>query len=652
MDENLLLDPVEETGGGRVEVSLHSGSIFVGPEGPSWGDAAIEQSLSEAIYGQVPVDFSIPNRRVEIPLIVLSSSAMTFAGARRLLQQKVALIQQQGGILKRQLRDGSTIYLDVVNATLSLSGSTEQAQQDLDDRARLVLETLPDWYGEEIELTTVTTADGRLLAVIPHVPGDYPARLRAVLSSRSAVAQRSLVFATRHSDTSPTAAMDYLASALTPIGASVRTGTSIEYTGLPPTWVGVLSTDVDGAGPMTHNGTHRILALTTRSAAMQMRWEYAAGSDYSPELRPIVAVPAGTSWTDLGQVVIPRAAAGAHEWTGRLLVNPPAGATFRCRRLLVLPVNDACGRVNAPTAEPTAPAVAAWDELTHAAGTLDGKRTPSGLTWAGAGSAAGAFLTSGSDVYRDDAGDTSPRFATLPVGLDAVDVRCTVRLTGSTFGFLTALFAGVTARYVDASNCVTGGVIQGGDADSYVFALNVIIGGVENSVWTPSTPGLLTGSHAYRLVVDPAGTATLYIDGVQVLQTTHAALGPRGALARGAAGIFDHNNSRTTGRPRRFSQFSVGVAAPVGEAVLFPGSTAELSTTGFRRAAPDGVAFAAQTVIGDHPRLPVSGAEGRAVEFYARLARAVHGQPDEETADAAEMTVLARPCFLFTPDGA
>jgi hypothetical protein len=64
--DQIVLDP-SELSTGRAELDI---SNFIKADGVDWGDAAIEAYMAEASVGQIPVDFRVPNRTVQIPLVL------------------------------------------------------------------------------------------------------------------------------------------------------------------------------------------------------------------------------------------------------------------------------------------------------------------------------------------------------------------------------------------------------------------------------------------------------------------------------------------------------------------------------------------------------------------------------------------------------
>lgn len=642
MKEQITLDP-SEVSGDRVEVALHGGAFNLAEAGPLWGDALVEAAMAAGEYGSVPIDFTVPNRIVELPLSIRATRTMSFADARRLLQQKAALLQQDGGWLKREMRDGSKLYLDVIGATLRLGGGSEQALRDFDADAVLLLETLPDWYGDEVELGAAS-GDGAVRVSLTNVPGDHPARLRVVLRDGSGAAQRSLLFAARHEQAATTAAMDFRAVDLTPLGGATSRATYVEYATLPPTWVAALSTRLASGGHMTHVGTHRVWVLAAASGsgsgAASTRLEYTAGSGAAPELKPIRALTPFPTWLDLGEVQLPRAAAGAQRWEGRILVSAPTGWAFNAYRVRVLPVEDAYGKINATTVLATGDSVAAWDTFAHAAGALSGKTAPEGGRW----TVVGTILTSGEVAYRTAVGTAIAVLADIEAA--QTDLRASIDAAAPGAG--TTVWAGLVGREGTGRH-VRGGVSNHGDG-LHSFWLYVMIDGVATTIADSGyRPGNLLGWHDYRLVIDTAGNARLDVDGAAVVQAFHASLATGGALASGSIGLYDSTTASSSPR-RSYDNFFMGETAQALDAVLHPNRAAEITTTGYRRAGSDGLAYAPLVIHGDLPRLPVSGAERRPVEFYVTTSRAIHGQAAGLEEDRLDATVLARPCYLFTPD--
>jgi hypothetical protein len=100
---------------GRQELNLNSGVIAVQQAGIDWGEAAVKAFLAEQLWGESAVSYRVPNRVVTLPLGLGmgNGSIGEEEEARGKLQQKIALLQRQGGVLlrKRQLATDLHNYL-------------------------------------------------------------------------------------------------------------------------------------------------------------------------------------------------------------------------------------------------------------------------------------------------------------------------------------------------------------------------------------------------------------------------------------------------------------------------------------------------------------------------------------------------------------
>ena len=111
----------------RTELNLNTASIQVmGGEGKGidWGEAQIKAFMAEQRYGEVPTDYRVPNRIVQIPLVLGARQRGTTAeaaSAQESLQQKVGLFQKEGGALMRERAGGGQkLFCDIVNASLTV----------------------------------------------------------------------------------------------------------------------------------------------------------------------------------------------------------------------------------------------------------------------------------------------------------------------------------------------------------------------------------------------------------------------------------------------------------------------------------------------------------------------------------------------------
>ena len=150
--ERVILNPSAVAGADRVEINLHSGAIRVDKPGPDWGQAEINLFMAKLAMGSISIDSEWPNRVITIPLLLGMNG--DFDAARIALQAEAARICEEGGTLMREVIGGSYgeagghLFADLVKATVKFSGGTEQAMQGLDPEAQLILEALPDFYGD------------------------------------------------------------------------------------------------------------------------------------------------------------------------------------------------------------------------------------------------------------------------------------------------------------------------------------------------------------------------------------------------------------------------------------------------------------------------------------------------------------------------
>lgn len=358
--ELLVLDPAE-IANERVSFNL---TPYVGEAGPDWGDAAIEQFLADVERGQLPIDYRVPNRTVTIPLI-LTERDEDYDTLRTTLQQKVALWQRQGGWIKRATTTGA-VYAEVTGATLKLGGSTMATVYELDVDAILTLTCIPDFFGDEINLPSVTGTGEAVIVYTDRIRGDYPGRCRIIVNENVGNDQRSLIWAwrSRYKSFDPTAQIAYEAEKLTPSAVPVGTSaplTPVVATDLPglsgggaitlqnialsnvdasqparyPNWRAVVDTKILADGSeLTHEGTYRVWARVNSFRPHASAWPgirvrlvWTTGDLTRPTENRMAkitaygeAVTSGVNYTilDLGEINIQRAPIGIHHWTGQI----------------------------------------------------------------------------------------------------------------------------------------------------------------------------------------------------------------------------------------------------------------------------------------------------------------------------------------------
>lgn len=667
----------------RAELDL---TDLIGDVGPDWGDAEIEAYMAEASRGQLPVDFRMPNRQIQIPLVLRDLSDMTFEEARQSVQAKVGLFQREGGWLKRQTGAGHW-YADIVNASLKLGGGSAQALLGIDADAVLTFETLPDFYGDEIQLDDMT-GTGELVGVLKQggvnalITGDHPGRVRIAATDLSGQNQVALMWGLRSENYSPgpTAALVYEAELLTPMdaaavasqaGASGAGSNVIRHSTLSTTtnWVPVLSTTVlSGALDLTHRGTYRVWARvyaeTTDSliSPPKVRLVWDVGDLVQPVENPSVTIPTPFSWfaVDLGEIRLDAPPVGAHRWRGIVQALGAVGANLvAVDKVWLVPIDEGYGVLRGMTSSVEGlGGDFARDGFAQSAGALAGKTAPIGGVWAASGSATDlAVEAAGHTAQRSSLDASIPHFDTLPTNRTGVLVQADFKSTLTASGPATE--HGIVARYVDTSNYLylvfeVGNLLGGATFANLTFRTK-IAGSTSGPSESFTTDSFVAGRYySLRLTVDALGQASAWAweTGTTrpvepTLSFTSPDLATGGALASGLVGIRDQSDLIAV--TRNYDNF---YASPiVSDAVLFASQSAELRTDGMFREDSTGIGYGTVSqVVGDLPRLPPSGLEGRPVELFVKPTRGDLAVIPDTGIDDIGVQVLYRPSWLFVPE--
>jgi hypothetical protein len=666
--ETLVLDPVEvATGRSQLDISA-----YVKAEGVDWGDGAIETFMADRERGSAPVDFRTPNRQIVLPLNIKPIAGVSFVAARRNIQAKVARIQIEGGWFKRTTAAG-TLFLDVVNATLHFGGDWMQATRGVDTNAELHLEAIPDWYGPEVTLPDrVDTTNGDLIWTESNIPGDYPGRIRLVVDDDQGVSQLGLLWGVRcrHYSNSTTAALRYFASQLTPLDAASFTGGAIIHPSISTSWTPMASTDLAGVS-MTHTGTYRVWArvsvasqATANLPRFRLVWD--VGDFALPTENRPAQLPIGnqTMPLDLGEVRLDRVPAGTHRWRGVIQAAGFAGGeNVTLDRLWFQPVDEGCGVLRAPTnVDPGLNPYLGRDEFNQSAGVLTGKAAPVGGTWQGAGNT-NDFVVDATNrwvqrVFNPDVDANTGRYAILSAGsASTVAAQVDVLLaTPATGGTALSLYQGVVARYSDTNNWLMATLLSTGTDQGSTVTVRKRQAGTVSTLASVAVARPLGSWYTIRLWASSTGTWSVWAGlqgGVLTLLATgtDTALATGGALASGRSGFYDAwvSSGQAGGSSiiRRYDNF--GSWVPTSDAVLFASQSAELRTEGMFREDATGVAFGpVSKVVGDLPRIPPSGVEGRPVQFFLKASRGDFDTLPDTGVDDISARISYRPSFLLT----
>lgn len=652
----IVLDPAE-VASDRVELELNGGAIRVTPDGLDWGDAAIEQYMAEQARGQLPVDFRVPNRQIVIPLLLGATAAADLPTCKQQLQAKVALIQREGGWLKR----GNGLYADITGATLKMPDRYGFVGVETD--VVLTLEALPDFYGDEAFFTAAagTAGDAELVFTVAGVDGDYPARTRIVVTNGSQ-RQRGLIGAirSRYYSADDTAACAYEAEDMTPLDAAVTAAlagahgsgsNTVKHASLSQQWTAVLGLD-RGGDALTHRGTYRVWArcYTTAATPPRARLVWEVGDLLQPEENDPQRLPVtdGFALVNLGEVRLDAAPAGAHRWLGQIQAAADIdGDDIWIDKIWLFNADEAYFELSAP-AVTTEGLVTyyARDGFTGttAGSNLTGRTPPLGSAWITSG-ATGDF-----QFLDEDTGDegvaravAGTRYAVLGSSRTDQQVLADVAIPGAA----TPPAGGALARFTDANNHLRLTVSTTiGFTTRTTITLTKVVAGTPTELDSRNVSG---GAYKLRLSVTATGAVTAIADGPTTVEMTaqDSALATAGALASGKGGIIDIGASSTL--ERRYDNVAVTeVPSPPG--VIQASRKLEIRTDGIiRETAAGGSYGAVQAPIGDLPRLPPSGLENRTVEVILKPSRGDLDQVADSGLDAVTAQVFYRSSWLFPP---
>jgi hypothetical protein len=656
MPESIILDPTELTT--RTEFNI---TPWIAEAGPDWGEAQIEAAMAEQQVGAVPVDYSIPNRQVTIPLSIRDVGGTAFATARSLIQAKVGLWQAQGGYLKRVLASGGTVFADVVNAQLNLSGGWLQAHVSTDIEASVTLECIPDFYEAEETLSdhTETSAAELIFTETTTNGGDFPLgdRVRVVVDEDDGDSQLGLIWHCRgrHYSSASTAASKYEAEALQALDTATKVakvgasgGTIVTHGTLSTNWTPVVGTNIGGTSYLTHTGTNRIWArvFSTAGTAVEARFVYDVGDLVNPvENNPVTLYNGGTFHIlDLGEARLDPPPTGTHRWQGQIQARGQAGTeSFSVDRIWIQNRDESAGVLQAPA--PTTYGLlgpSARDEFNQSAGALTGKTAPVGGVWAGAGDTDDFSVeTTGKTAQRtavSDSAITNGRFATLPVSLAGLTAGVSVKASAVSIATDLHRF-GVLVRYVNTSNyaLLAYSSYSGSLYRRYLYkvvagvvtATRVTFGGASHDIDLINLEGTLS---PLGITIDAAGNWTVLNVGeesftvLSEVQGYDADFATGGALASGAVGIYDAQTSATANTRNIDNLY---VTATIPDAVMFASQSAELSAQGIIREDTGGTAYGPVSVVnGDLPRFPNQSSGGTVEVFFKSSRGDLQTSPD------------------------
>jgi hypothetical protein len=421
------------------------------------------------------------------------------------------------------------------------------------------------------------------------------------------------------------------------------------------------------AEPMTevldHAGTYRAWARVRTSSPTppQLRLVWDVADLTLPEENDPVAIPAPNSFylVDLGEVRLDRPAVGAHRWQGQIQAKGAAGGeNVEIDELYLVNADEFYAAAAAPgVLSDGFSGLPGRDEFNQTAGALNGKTAARGGNWATSGVATD-FQCSGSanfNVTRTGAvSEAGYRRALLAAGLGgdvAVQADITLGIDSALVRQSIRLLARATAA--SDSSDVTAQI----DTLSPGLIANIEIARAGTPVgYVPVGPlatllgGLTTGpkSATIAFCVFAASQTWAFFGGAVGSSLQLLGAGALGAAppAGTGAGFAHSRGSGAGGQLLAIDNFKTWV--PPADAVAFPGRSAQLTTEGLLRQDASGVAYGPiSDPIGDIPRIPVSGLEGRPVEVFLRPSRGDLDQVPDAGLDPVTGQIFYRPSWLF-----
>lgn len=623
----------------RTALDLNVDPVRVDQKGIDWGQAAITAYMAQqSKYGSAPADFIVPNRTVTIPLFLgtgsYPSQEAAIVGeenARARLQQKVGLLQREGGFLVRQRAGGPAMYADVVNATLTLPdilGETGGIEPDVS----LVLECLPDFYGDEVSLDTVTGTNVcqtvlKQSGANAVIPGDHFARGRIIVTDTSGNDQKSVLWGLRskHYDPSTEAQLFYEAEAMTPLNGAASTtlagasgGHVVSIASLPAgSWVAILSTN---DAPLTHTGSYRVwVRAYSATAAPQLRLLWGVGSLSVPVTNDSVVLPGSGAFylLDLGTVRLDAPPVGVNQWFGAIQVLAAhVGDPVSIDCVYFQPLDDGAGQLTYVN-EPPASVIEASASPTAVANDAANGGT---LTW--------------SNPTNAEVQDTT----CASVAVSASNLSETLKCTG--YGFV--IPGGATIQGVQVT--IVWKVGSGGFAFEDAFPYLVKAGTVQlSTTWHVATNvggGLSFTTTTYG---GPTDTAGLTLTGSDVNNSGFGAAIETGGGGIGSGTVLVDYVEMTVWYTLA-SGFTIAQ-----DAVVYANETCEARWDTMVRTADGTVYGPVSQVVGDLVRIPPSGIENRPVQLFVKPSRGDTGPVADSGLDGYSIQVKYRPSWLFRP---
>jgi hypothetical protein len=338
--ETITLDAIEFIG---ERSSLNLDELGIRVMSAEWGDAQQEVFYIRQELGEIPAERHPPNRTVTIKLKAMEEGEIALAQAAQRLQQKVGLLQQEGGWVKRSFSADNnaavSVGFEVYNAVLAGIQGWMMAHRKTANEITLTLTCSPYCYGtKELEGSVVTSSNGHDVEwEIGSVKGSAPGLLRLKIKNTGSIDWSGFIGSIESKDhkSGSTALMAYEAKALTFTGSEEFEKESVKTVRrkLTAEWQTILQGKIaSGSLDMTHVGGRRMLvrlyneAVNVEGTRLRLEWRALNGLwQVNDEVE--ARVISGWMILDVGEAVIERAVYGEQAWEWKLQVKTAKAET-------------------------------------------------------------------------------------------------------------------------------------------------------------------------------------------------------------------------------------------------------------------------------------------------------------------------------------
>jgi hypothetical protein len=660
-------------------------------------DAPVPETDSQWAFsadteGERRANLRYRNRVITAQVLLDRSTSVLLESLENTLSQKVGKLAREGGELRFTYPTGTAITFNVLEASMNRVFDIADMAKF---RARYEISFICEPFGLGTEVDMGDNTETTLPVLIfteTGILGDVPGLGRLVVDNDETSDQWWAIWGVEnnarytHTSSSGDGALFYEAENLTPLGTSTVpvgsvTGASpvgagsnvVRNSDLATVFQAILLNALPTLNYPSHVGTFRVFArvqvATTNVGDVTLALAWSIDDSFNVTINREVTIDedqwvSSASWrlVDLGTVTIPSPRSGStQQWAGRLLARSTvSGDDIDIDYLMYVPVDIASGEAKAIIQYQNPSTFSARDEFAQAAGALTGETLPVGGTWTGAGDA-DDFQNTGSTVTRtavsDSAGEAMVNGRLAIAGsTNYTNIAVQVFQSATASSDTSSATWGVFARYTDANNWLVAQVTSPHSQTIIQIAKKVAGTSATLASIVESSPilQLPTVVKGMRLHADDQGRVFLwfwtdgYAPGSPILVAQHADLATGGTLATGKIGFVDYRigSPATT---RTYDNFSAFV--PVKDAAAYGSQSLEIGPSTVMREDSTGAIWTrVSSYDGDYGRIPVAGAESRAVRTIVKMSRNDPTVMPDTSIDNISARLFVTPRFLVVPD--